>query len=445
VRQRWRSLPVRAVLGALWRGRRANDSGGMSPRFACAAGLAGLAIFAAGCDSDESLDLRPYTIDTRRDGEPTGARVAHETPDGWVAATETTPGVFTFTPTGEDVVYAVICPPDADNEIVSTSLVYGTLTEPHDNRVFAQSCYRYVPEAVERQRIQFSVNPADATLAVAGSGNVGGGLGERTLRVRPGASDVVAMTADRALVRRAATFDPATPFVVDVAADGVDREPFAVALPTGDAGEVVAASYRFRTAGGATGRDDTPRADLRVIPASQVQSGDAHVVDVAAERGGSRRWYVTSAPAPAQLDLSLGFAPTFAEVDARWDDQLAMRWVGRPAGAPDWMSASVFQSAVMGVAWDAQFDATWLERHGQDIDGSWTPPDLSSVTGWSPAWSLDRARRSSTSWTLGLFYDGGIVDGIAIGRGSDWFGDFVEDPSLRARVPARRTASRTGR
>lgn len=441
-RQRWRSLPVRAVLGALWRGRRANDSGGMSPRFACAAGLAGLAIL-AGCDSDESLDLRPYTIDTRRDGQPTGALVAHETADGWVAAAEASPGVFTFTPTSEDVVYALICPPDA-NTSFGVEVAYDSLSGPEDDRSFVHPCNRYAPDTDPRQRVTFNVIPADATLGIAGHGaSDGGGIAERTLNLKLGARDVVAMTADRVLVQRAAAFDPAVPFVVDVSADGVERVPVDVPLPAGAAGEVVGAAYRFRTAGGGIGVDFTPRPDIRVVPASLVQAGDSHVVDVTARHGRSVRWLATSDADPAQLDLSAGFTPNFEDVDATWDDQFVIRWTGRPAEA-GWMMGSIDQFSAPDAGtlhWGVGFHESWLERHDQASDGTWTPPDLSAVAGWNPAWNLDRAQRSSSAWLLGYLDSVAVENGLVVGRGTDWYGDFFEDPSLRTRTPTLRRAS----
>jgi hypothetical protein len=356
---------------------------------------AGVALIAA-CQPE--LDLRPYTIDTRdAEGRPTGAVVAHDYNGTWFPAGETQPGVFTFVPTHEDVAFATACPDRAGGVVVS--FVYEGLPPPEDVRTRERAC----PEApsAPTAQVQLTVSPAEASLGLVTGETTVGGDGRIAMFAPPRPSDLVAMTATRVLVQRGVTFDPAVPYAVDIARDGLDRVALGISLPDGAPGETVSAAYRFHTGGGTAAWSPGNGTDILVVPDAVRQRGDSHTVALSAVRGRSRRWVEIGSEDVAQLAVPVAFGPTFEDVDATWGERLALRWTGRPPDGARWMEATIRQDGERTVRWTAHLDEAWLAIHQQDQDGVWSPPDLSAVRGWDVAWNLDPARRDGTTWTLG--------------------------------------------
>jgi hypothetical protein len=388
--------------------------------FLCAASAAGMFALAA---CEPGLDLRPYTIDTRdAEGRPTGARVAHDINGTWFAAIQDVPGVFTFVPTHEHVAFVVACPAGLAGR-VEVWFEHETLPPPTSVRTLPRSCVDTRPETAGE--VQFTVIPAEASLGLATDDSAGGD-GRITLRVPPGPTDLVAMAGTRLLVQRGVVFDAAVPYVVDLVADGVELVPLALGLPASAPGETVTTAYRFSTWRGASAGDGGGRIDLRIAPDSVLQGGDWHEIEVSARRGRSRRWVKVSVGETSLLDVPLYLIPTFDDVDATWDDRPQVRWTGRPADDSDWIRIQLRQDGEPAIRWGAGFSADWLALRDQDRDGSWSPPDLSSVRGWDAAWNLDRSRRESTRWAVDSFVGDPIelfVDRQVM-RGADWGGSF---------------------
>jgi hypothetical protein len=383
----------------------------------CAAAVA----LIAACQPD--LDLRPYTIDTRdAEGRPTGAVVAHDYNGTWFPAGETQPGVFTFVPVHEDVSFVVACPAGATGQ-VEVWFEHEVLPPPESVRTLPRAC----PEApaAPTARVQLTVIPAEASLGLVTGETTVGGDGRIAMLAPAWPSDLVAMTADRVLVQRGVSFDPAAPYAVDIARDGVDRVPLGVPLPEGAPGETVTAAYRLRTGGGTAAWSPGGDTEILVAPDGVRRPGDSHTVALSAVRGRSRRWVEIGANDVAPLAEPVAFRPTFEDVDATWSERLALRWTGRPPDDATWMEATIRQDGERTVRWGARFDERWLAIHGQDRDGVWSPPDLSGIRGWDVAWNLDPARRDGTTWTLGSsVLDVRDYRGWFVVSGADWSGSL---------------------
>jgi hypothetical protein len=379
----------------------------------------GLAPLLAACGSDP--DLTPYTVDTRVDGAATGALVAHQAPGGWAAATENTAGVFTFPPAGEDVVFAVACPPsDRDGRIgVDVAIEYGTLLD--SEHALARPCWSFVPD--ERFDATVKVVPAEASLSIASwtLPSVGGdGVGE--LPVTVGSFDVLSFTPSRVLIERGVSFPRSETLVMDVESRGTDRQLLDLAPPPLAEGEVLSTEYAFRTAGGTQGMTLFPATDVRIVPDALTIAGDRHRLVVSAERDQSRRWALASSPLTTDLVRAMDLPHGFGNVTASADGGLAVRWSARPADGASGLQVSLGQNAGGPVRWTASYDDAWLTRHDQDVDGSWTPPDLSRVAGWRPAWNLDPVFADLTSWSLSTLEATVDTDVLRASWGNEWGG-----------------------
>jgi hypothetical protein len=388
-----------------------------------AAGL-GLASLLAACGSDQ--DLSPYTIDTR-DAErfPTGALVAHQQGDRWVPATAMSPGLFTFAPGGDDVVFAVACPPVGPEGAsrATVTVEYGTLLD--GERTLLRPCHDVV--AAEGIDASVQVVPTGASLSIANRTIPSvGDDGIAQIGVRPGSLDVVSFTPDRVLVERGVTFPRSELFVMDVTSRGAERRLLDLAPPALAAGEQLSAEYAFRTAGGTHGVTLFPTTEVRVVPDELVVAGDRHRLLVAAERGLSRRWTLASSSQTTDLVRAMDLPHPFAEVTASTAGGLSVGWSGRPDEGASSLQVSITQHGDDALSWTALHDDAWLVRHDQDVDGSWTPPDLSSLPTWNPAWNLALDHLDETEWSLSTVEL--IPDGIEMRAswGNDWYGWFVE-------------------
>ena len=404
-------------------------------RLLAAAGLLGLA--ACGGSDDPTVPTGPttYTIDTR-DGSnaSTTALVAYLDGDRWLAATPTTPGVFTFTATAPTVAYATVCAPLPDDQFRYTSVRIAYQARGEYDQVQAP-CYRYDREEVEPTTV--TVIPAGAGIGVRHSGTRGGTSETYDVHVPAGTSDVVAWTDSRVLIERGVAFPPAQPLVFDVTARGTDLERLPVTMPAGAADETVTASYSFRTAGEAIAFfADVPASAgaVGVVPAALRQAGDSHSLNVTGTRGRGRRWTGTSDTRIETLRTALALPETFADVTGTWVDAAPeVRWRGGPDDGGG-LSVSVDAWGEDSKYWSASFSPEYLEAIDGAVDGAWRLPDLSQVAGWQPTWNLAAADQPSASWSLST--DAVVPSGNTY-SGSYWYASFAGAPAP-LRGPARR-------
>jgi hypothetical protein len=379
---------------------------------------AGAALGAAACD-DEPLDLAPFTIDTRDpDGADRGALVAFEGEGGWQAAATTAPGVFTFTPTGEAVTYAVVCPALATEPRAGTrvSIVYSGLVE---ERAVSIGC-QFTESEPGRAGVTVAVTPADASVSIGRSSDYGwAGNTERTLPIEPGTYDVVAGTKDKVLVRRGVAFPTPAPILFDVEAEGVARTPVPITPPATDDGETLYLSYAFRTAGGTAAYlpDDGTTDALRVVPAALATAGDVHESSLWAASPERERWFWKRGTVE-EVTTDLELPASLTASSATWNGVPEIRWQGEVDG--DNLGAYIDQYSGVNVHWSGWWDAAG--RAASDPGGRWSPPDLSAVAGWNPAWNLDRIAIASTDWAVSV--DGWIGDGETSYGASTLLGTF---------------------
>jgi hypothetical protein len=397
--------------------------------------LAVLGAAACGGSDDPTGPVPPtgpttYTIDTRdQDGASTTALVAYQDGDRWIAATPTTPGVFTFTATSPTVAYATVCPPLPDDEFASTSIRFRYQARGEEGEVEAP-CYRFRSDEVEPTTI--TVIPVGAGVGVKNSGTRGSAAETYDVHVPPGTSDVLAWTDRRILIDRGVAFPPPQPLILDVTARGSELERLPVTMPAGAADETVTASYSFRTAGAAMAFFEAIPAEVGavgVVPAALRQSGDSHSLNVTATRGNGRRYTGTSDAGIEQLRRPLTLPEGFDDVTGTWVDATPeVRWRGRPDDDSD-LFVSVDAYGEASRYWNAAFSSEYLEAIGGAIDGAWTLPDLSQVDGWQPAWSLTAADEPHTTWSLSAddFDPAGNTY-----SGTYWYASFTDAPaSLR--------------
>lgn len=382
----------------------------------------GLAPLLAACGSDP--DLTPYTVDTRVDGAATGALVAHQDGDRWVAATPISPGLFTFAPTGDDVVFAVACPPAGPEgaRVAGVTVEYGSLLD--GERTLLRPCTFAAPDSGFDASVQ--VVPTGASLSIANRTIPSvGDDGVAAIGVPAGSLDVVSFTPDRVLVERGVSFPRSETLVMDVAGQGTDRQLLDLAPPALADGEVLSTEYAFRTAGGTQAVTLFPTTEVRIVPDALVVPGDRHRLLVAAERGESRRWTLASSTLTSDLVRAMDLPHPFGNVTASTVGGLTVRWSARPDEGASALQVSITQYGAAMLSWTALHDDAWLVRHGLDVDGSWTPPDLSGVLGWNLAWNL-ALDLDQTSWALSTVET--IPDGIEMRAswGNDWYGSFAE-------------------
>ena len=348
---------------------------------------------AAACGGTDPT-LLPYTIDSRVDGVGTLGIVAYEKDGTWVAAAETEPGVFTFTPDSEAFGYATICKrtltSTTDNGVAVTYTVYADAAE---DRQLTSAC-RFVAEIPDHQ---VTLVPADARIAVDHSEYAA----QSFFQAVAGVHDLVAYTDTRALIRRGVTLPSAEPLTLDVTADGVDLEALPMTLPAGAADEVVSASYTFGTEGGTFATLSHDATQVRFIPASVSLAGDYHNVRVQATRGRATRSTTLHNHTLTAVDPKLTLRPGIESVETTWDGEPTVRWTGRPDGEQlVWLIQNIAGQGFRD--WTIGMSQEWLDATDRSADGAWTQPDLSDVAGFKPEWNLAAADRASTAtWVVG--------------------------------------------
>lgn len=357
------------------------------------------ALGAAACEPRE-LDLSPFTIDTRNaDGSESGAVIAFEGDDGWRRAAQVTPGVFTFTPTGEAVTYARVCPALATEPRQGTQVLVAYTGLVEDRRV-ARPCLRSIRRP-SPPAVAVGVTPADAYVSIANEMSYGWeGSVERHFPLVPGSYDLVAATDEHVLIRRGVALPGAPATTYDVEAEGARRVPVAVTLPDAFGDEEVGVGYGYNTAGGTSGFMPGPDArTVRVVPPELAIPGDEHSVsvwvqDAELDRSLWKRGTVE------QVTTGLDRLPERRSGTASWNETLEVRWDGTVEA--EFLTVGVDQYSGVNVHWSGWWDEAG--RAAADPAGLWTPPDLSAVEGWSPSWNLDRVAIASTDWSV-------LVDG----------------------------------